>query len=83
MKSYNKGVEASESTNSSFLFSLSNNHKFLTDYLNYTIAHHSDYGPIFGGGHYLLIHIQFKDNNASFANIGKSYTNEKYQFDQK
>ena len=65
------------------MFSLTNKDKLpLTNNFNRAVNHHSCCGPFFGSGWDLCIKNQSKNNN-SYADIGNSYTNEKYPKDQK
>jgi UDP-3-O-[3-hydroxymyristoyl] glucosamine N-acyltransferase len=60
-----------EGTHSSFLFSLTNNHRH--DYLQYTydIYRNPAYGPTWGGGHDLMVD---RDASTPYCNLGHTYS---------
>jgi hypothetical protein len=69
-------------SNDHFVFSLTNNDKFLiTKNQTYCICLYMDkdkYGPAFGGGHDFHIHSKANENNSSYTNINYTYTNTNY-----
>ncbi len=46
----------------------------------YAIYCHSSYGPMFGGGHDILITSGSNANQTSYSNFGSHYKHADYQF---
>jgi hypothetical protein len=69
-----------DESGSSFIFSLSNNHKFVLDKSKDAIYQNSSHGPIFGYGPADFYIIDSANtSNASYALINKTYCNENYK----
>ena len=66
----------------SFIFSLTNNHKFTVDKSNVAIYQHISEGPYFGDSHPDL-YISSNANTCarSWSKINRSYSNENYMID--
>ena len=67
-----------------FLFSLTNNDKLtIRKNAQYSIVGYTSdsYGPSFGYGNDLRICSNANKNNSSYANIGFTYTNPKYTYE--
>ncbi len=76
-------VVAETTDKSHFLFSLTNNDKLpITKNHAYCIYKNSDntWGPLFGGGNDLKIYDKANLNSDSYANVGHTYTNENYTY---
>jgi hypothetical protein len=72
------GETQKDDSGSSFIFSLSNNHKFILDKSKDAIQQHSGTGPCFGdGGNDFFINSS-ADTHSSYAKINQSYLNENY-----
>jgi hypothetical protein len=69
-----------DESGSSFIFSLSNNHKFILDKKKDAIYQNACTGPIFGNGSPdFYICDSANTNNGSYAEINQSYLNENYK----
>ncbi len=69
-----------DESGSSFIFSLSNNHKFVLDKSKDAIYNASSIGPAFGnGGPDFYICDSANKTNSSYAEINKSYFNDNYK----
>ncbi len=65
-----------DDSGSSFIFSLSNNHKFVLGKSEDAIGQYSDYGPCFGdGGDDFTINNSANTDKNSYAAINNSYFN--------
>ena len=74
------GQKLKDESGSSFIFSLSNNHKFVLDKSKDAIYQSSFHGPIFGNGDPdFYICGSANTNKSSYAKINKSYLNENYK----
>jgi len=60
-------------SNRTFLFSLTNNKKYLMKNPSYAICHGTDIGPIFGGGSDLEIVNDCNKNYNNFSSIGHTF----------
>ena len=68
-----------DESGSSFIFSLTNNHKFTLDKSKDAIHAHTSLGPAFGGSGPDFYLSEFANNNdSSCTMINKSYFNENY-----
>jgi hypothetical protein len=67
-----------DKSGSSFIFSLSNNHKFVLVKSKDAIQQHSGEGPCFGDGGNDFYICDSANTNNSYARINKSYLNENY-----
>ena len=65
---------------SSFLFSVTNNHKMTLNKKLNAIYGYPNYGPTFGNGCNFNIYNQ-ADRNISYENIGHSYVHSDYSYD--
>ncbi len=68
---------------SSFLFSVTNDHKMTLRNKKYAIFGCEEDGPIFGDGADLYICNQADQNKKSFANLGSSYEHSNYIYQTK
>jgi hypothetical protein len=68
---------------SSFLFSITNNHKITLRNKTYALCKSQSYGPTFGGGHDLHICDKSNTKNGSYAQLGHSYDNGEYFYNTK
>ncbi len=68
-----------DESGSSFIFSLSNNHKFVLDKSKDAIQQNSLYGPCFGDGGNDFYIANSANTQNSYALINKSYFNENYK----
>ena len=74
------GRKLKDESGSSFIFSLSNNHKFVLDKSKDAIQQHSGTGPLFGGcSPDFYICDSANTSNSSYALINQSYLNENYK----
>jgi hypothetical protein len=69
-----------DNSKESFIFSLSNNHKFVLKKPETAISNHIDYGPAFGEyGQSLYIYDKGNIENKNGASFNESYQNNNYQ----
>jgi hypothetical protein len=68
-----------DESGSSFIFSLSNNHKFFLNKSKDAIQQHFSYGPCFGDGGNDFFIANYANTNNSYAKINQSYFNENYR----
>ena len=64
--------------NDCFIFTLTNIHgtaptKYPNINSNYSVYHHSGYGPVFGGGNEICIYGNYLNSTSSSSTIGQSY----------
>jgi hypothetical protein len=62
------------------LFSLTNGEKLTLTSPDMAIYNHPSYGPAFGSGYDLYIANQSNNNGSCYANIGSSYKNPNYNY---
>jgi hypothetical protein len=73
------GQYQKDESGSSFIFSLSNNHKFVLDKYKDAIYQNSKHGPIFGNGSPDFYIGDSANTINSWAKINQSYLNENYK----
>lgn len=73
------GNYENDSSGKSFIFSLTNNHKFTLTTAQYAIYNSSTNGPVFGGGNDICICDKSNTSKASYANPGHSYSHPEYK----
>ena len=66
--------------NSSFIFSLTNSHKFALEQNEFATKIGIEDGPRFGNGADLVIKDKADENNNSYANICTSYFHKSYTY---
>lgn len=72
------GKSVSDYAGHSFIFSLTNRHKFVLEQHEHAIQTGVEDGPRFGNGADLVIKDKANENNNSYANICTSYTHPRY-----
>ena len=70
----------SDYQNHTFIFSLTNKHKFVLEQHEHAIQTGVEDGPRFGNGADLVIKDKSNENNNSYANICTSYTHPRYTY---
>jgi hypothetical protein len=74
------GKSISDYSSHTFVFSLTNKHKFILEQHEHAIQTGSEDGPRFGNGADLVIKDKANENSNSYANIGTSYTHPRYTY---
>jgi hypothetical protein len=75
---HSSGSYSTDSTGKTFVFSLTNNHKFVAETQTNNTYGHSSYGPTFGDGHDFYLADGCNNNFSSYSNVNYRHKNPNY-----